>query len=558
MPVLAIADDNLATLPPIRRDAVLRRAEAAVGHEFDLLGSGPINLGGEIDWHADFTVGRRWPKRHFRLLELYYGDGSDVLFPWVLSWAQHLPLLAAAYRITGRDGFLREIEHQLLSWIQQNPPEMGVNWASPMMAAVRAANWIAALVLVAEVAEHDAWFGTGLASLWAHGAYLERYVDTEVRNNHYVASLVGLLAVGALFREHPMGARWHQAAARRLIQEIERQVNDDGSSFEGSIAYHRLVCELFLLGGDLIRSAAAPELPLSYDARVAKMLQFAADYTRDDGSVPQLGDSGNWRFLPLLDYACDSSARSDRQLHARARSAPAVPRAAAYPAGGYYIARAHRAHLIIRCGYARDPGHVHSDQGAFELTVDDQAIVVDPGTYVYESRDPVTRERFRSRSVHSTLVLDDLTDDLGDAPGVQSPRLLTWQSDLTGAYFEARFFSFLRLAAPATHTRSFDFKPLGRRVTIVDVVESEACHTGVWTFPIPAASIARTGRGVITATFETLRLHLTTDRDDFAVEDGWYSPDYGVRHPIPYVRLRRLTRPGRDTTTLTFHFSGIS
>ncbi len=555
MPTLAIVDDELEKLPPSKREAVIREAEAVVAHEFDLLGSGPTKLGTEIDWHADFIVGRRWPARHFRLLELFYGDGSDFLLPWVLSWAQHLPLLGAAYRITGRREFLQEIEDQLLSWITQNPPEVGVNWASPMMVAVRAANWIAALVLVAEAAERDAWFGTALASLWAHGAYLERYAETEVRNNHYVTSLVGLLAVAALFREHPTGARWHEMAAPRLIQEMRTQVNGDGSSFEGSIAYHRLVCELFVLGGDLIRSAAQPPLPPWYEARTARMLQFVADYTRDDGTAPQLGDSGNWRFLPLLDYGRDPSMRSHLHLFAQARQRYSSNLGTAkYPSGGYYIGRAYRAHVIIRCGYARHPGHVHSDQGAFELSVNDRAIVVDPGTYVYESRDPAERERFRSRFVHSTLMLDDLADDLGDGPGIPPPRLLAWRGDATGAYFEAEFFSFLRLPVPATHTRSLDFKPLGRGVTIVDVVESEASHAGVWTFPIPAASIAHTGRGVVVAEFHGLDLCLTADRGDFTVEEGWYSPDYGVRHLIPYVRLRRPTYAGRDLTTFTFEF----
>lgn len=555
MPMLATFDEDLERLPPSKREAVIREAEAVVAHEFDLLGSGPTKLGTEIDWHADFIVGRRWPARHFRLLELFYGDGSDVLLPWVLSWAQHLPVLAAAYRITGRREFLQEIEHQLLSWIKQNPPEVGVNWASPMMVAVRAANWIAALVLVTETAERDAWMGTVLASLWAHGAYLERYAETEVPNNHYVTSLVGLLAVAALFREHPTGARWHEMAAPRLIQEMRSQVNDDGSSCEGSIAYHRLVCELFVLGGDLIRSAAEPALPPWYETRIARMLQFVADYTRDDGTAPQLGDSGNWRFLPLLDYGRDPSTRSHLHLFAQARQRYSSSLGIAeYPAGGYFIGRAHRAHVIIRCGYARDPGHVHSDQGAFELSVNDRAIVVDPGTYVYESRDPPVRERFRSRAVHSTVMLDDLEDDLGDAPGIPPPRLLAWRGDATGAYFKAEFFSFLRLLAPATHTRSLDFKPLEGNVTIVDVVESEASHTGVWTFPIPAASVARTGRGVVVATFDSLELCLTTDGGDFTIEEGWYSPDYAVRHLIPYVRLRRPTCAGRDMTTFTFEF----
>src|SRR5262252_4224013 len=37
-----------------------RAAEQVVGHIFDLLGSGPVNLGPRIDWQRDFTSGYTW------------------------------------------------------------------------------------------------------------------------------------------------------------------------------------------------------------------------------------------------------------------------------------------------------------------------------------------------------------------------------------------------------------------------------------------------------------------------------------------------------------------
>ena len=56
----------------------------------------PDRARAEIDWHADFKTGRRWPLRHASLLPVAYGDGSDIKVPWELSRFQHLPLLAAA------------------------------------------------------------------------------------------------------------------------------------------------------------------------------------------------------------------------------------------------------------------------------------------------------------------------------------------------------------------------------------------------------------------------------------------------------------------------------
>ncbi len=42
------------------RNALARRVEAILSHEFDLLGSGPTPLGPEIDWSLDFKSGRKW------------------------------------------------------------------------------------------------------------------------------------------------------------------------------------------------------------------------------------------------------------------------------------------------------------------------------------------------------------------------------------------------------------------------------------------------------------------------------------------------------------------
>ena len=50
---------------------------------------------------CDFKSGRSWPLDHISQLRIVYPDASDIKVPWELSRFQHLPLLAAAYRLTG-------------------------------------------------------------------------------------------------------------------------------------------------------------------------------------------------------------------------------------------------------------------------------------------------------------------------------------------------------------------------------------------------------------------------------------------------------------------------
>ena len=59
------------------------------------------------------------------------------------------------------------------------------------------------------------------------------------------------------------------------------------------------------------------------------------------------------------------------------------------------------------------------------------------------------------------------------------------------------------------------------------------------------------GRGCALAKIGDARLKIRGDALEFAVEDGWYAPAYGVREHAPFVRARRAGRVGEDVQRLT-------
>ena len=84
-------------------------------------------------------------------------------------------------------------------------------------------------------------------------------------------------------------------------------------------------------------------------------------------------------------------------------------RLAAYPDFGLFIYRSSRLYLAIRCGRGdvnNIGNHAHNDNLSFELALDGNPIITDPGTYVYT---PLVnmRNRFRSTAMHNTLRVDD-------------------------------------------------------------------------------------------------------------------------------------------------------
>jgi hypothetical protein len=529
MPTVARFEDELERVPD-----VVPRADAILEHRFDLLGSGPIELGPEIDWHADFKSGRRWPLRHGSLLRLAYSDGSDVKVPWELSRCQHLPLLAGAYRLTGERRYLDELGGQLRSWIAANPVELGINWACTMDVAIRAANWVAALSLVAEDARDTGWFDEALGSLLLHGRFIRTHLEwSKARGNHYLSDVVGLLTVAALFQAGREGRAWASWAGEALSREVEHQVRTDGVAHEASTSYHRLVTELFLCGMQAERSLGGPGLQPNVDHRLDRMLDFIRDYTRPDGLAPQIGDADDGRFLPLGDYAADP--RDHRHLFSQAgRSFEPATESAAYPAGGFYAMRAGALYVIVRCGdvgrHGRG-GHGHNDQLSFELAAGGQPLVVDPGTYLY-TPDPVERNRFRSTSYHSTLRVgnaeqNELRDD--DLFSMED-RARAEQLYFDTTSFEGRHHGF----PGATHTRRIE---LGAgELRIRDMVSSQTAQELEWTFPLaPGADD---------------RVEISAEGLDFRPEQGWYSPRYGVRQPTTFLRASRRSRPGEDVTEI--------
>ena len=550
---VARLEDRLGNLA--ERDQVIRVADDILAHRFDLLGSGPVELGTEIDWRLDFKSGRRWPLDHISRLPIVYPDDSDIKVPWELGRFQHLPLLAVAHRLTGERRYLDEIGAQLESFIAANPVERGPQWACTMDVAIRATNWIAALALCAEEARREPWLERAVGSLLLHGRFIRSHLEwAETRGNHYLSDVVGLLPVAALFSASREGRDWASWAAAELDAEIEHQVRPDGCDHEASIPYHRLVSELIQCGIQAADRLAPGVIGADRRGRAEAMLRFTADYTRPDGLAPQIGDADDGRFLPLMDYG-----RADPRSHAHlfdqaGRELPTSGGHAAYPAGGYWVMRTPELHVVIRCGDVGVGGlgsHAHNDQLSFELSGHGDALVVDPGSYLYTA-DPAARTRFRSTGFHATLQIagaeqNELSPEalfmLEDRTRAE---LVSWEPELPA--FEGRHHGYERLSPPAAHRRRIELD--GSTLIVTDSVSGDGGQQLTWTLPLGPGCEASVDGGVARVTSARALLEVEADGLEFAVEDGWYSPSYGRRCEVPFLRGRRLSRPGEDTTVL--------
>lgn len=554
LPSLVRSLDELDRLDTQQRAAMVAAADRIMAHEFDLLGSGPTNLGPVIDWHLDFKSGRRWPLHHISRIVVSYPDASDIKVPWELSRCQHLPLLALANRITGERRYIEEIGAQIVDWVEQNPVEIGVNWQCTMDVAIRAVNWVAALALCAGDDSIAPWVDTAAASLLLHERFIRAHLEYgPARGNHYLADIVGLLITASVFRESAEGQSWIRWSTNQLSTEIGHQIRADGCDHEASTSYHRLVAELFIVGADAAEALAPGSLDPSVKSTIEQMLGFVADYTRPDGLAPQLGDADDGRLLPLGDYG-QTDQRSHMHLFRQAAKPyrPAVA-STAYPAGGFYFLRAGDLYAAVRCGDVGLHGrgcHAHNDLLAFELCWRTTPLIVDPGSYLYTA-DPDARNAFRSTVAHSTLQVDALEqneirrDRLFAMVDRARPEVLVWEPGETATTLKGLHHGFERPADRCLHVRTLRLDGEGARLDVVDEISSDLPHALTWRFPLSPCSVT-VGDGIAIARFPGVNFEISGPGLVVDVEQGWLSPSYGVRAEAPVIRFRGRSTPGEE------------
>lgn len=431
------------------KEKKIGQAEIGYNHIFDLLGSGPkkLSLNGNnyqpIDWQLDFKSGFRWnSKLFFRWIKYGHVDGVDIIVPWEQSRFQDRMVLAQAYKLTNDPKFAIEFQNQVNDWIENNKFGFGVNWSRAMDTAIRVANWL----VLKELFETNFNFSKEFlikfyGSIYDHGRYVKKHLlrIKNVTTNHYISGIVGLLFIAVYCPFFKKSKEWQDFAVRELEKEIERQVYPDGCDYEASTSYHLLVLELFFYSL-LLCEKTGIFLSKSYKDKVKKMFECISYYIKPNGMAPQIGDNDNGRLFkfserPILEhkyllslaaiYFKDGNFKlkefnlAEESFWIFGENAKAIwenlpfredlPRVKSFPDVGWYVIRHNDNYCFISCGpngQGGIGGHAHNDKLSFELMINGQDIIVDPGTYVYTSY-PKERNKFRSTEYHNTVKFDN-------------------------------------------------------------------------------------------------------------------------------------------------------
>lgn len=558
-------------------ERILSEAELVLRHEVDYLGSGLVELGPVIDWHQDFKTGYRWPCAFYQDVEVTrLDDASDPKIPWELSRGHQLVTLARAARLYDDERFASELEGQLTSWLEQNPPGRGVNWVNAMEIAIRAVNWIWAIGTLESFRPLDPALRQSVTrSLQAHGRHIASNLEgsRKLRNNHYVADILGLLTLGACIDGDALATKWFRFAQKELERQIVEQVLPDGVSFEASLPYHGLALEMFLLGWH-VSACADRSLSPRYRARLVSMLEVSRAVRHPGGRTPQVGDQDSGRVLPCnfsrpptqdhlldlgsallsLDRMTASRAAHEevawslgvdawRRLSQANRSAQAPK--SAFTAGGVYVLGSRDMHLVARWGDVGQGGvggHGHSDLSSFELSYG-VPFVLDPGTYVYTA-DVHARAAFRSARAHNIVVVDGL-----EMHGISPERPFAmpsstrfgvegWRESRDAIVLIGWHDGYGRRGSPLACRRTIK---LLKETSVVEILDE---MTGNGRRRIESFLHLAPGSTVDRVSAKTVRVKCSERQlgvefmgaDEVNLDDGWISQQYGVRERAPVIR----------------------
>jgi hypothetical protein len=382
-----------------------------------------------IDYHRDPLVpGVRYEPGEAGEKVNLFQPGADAKVMWEVGRLSHLWRYAQARWLTDDVSWSQAWEDELKHFRATNRPGFGVQWSCAMEVSLRACNIATSYALVRD----DVPAAPVVEALDEHCRYVSEHLEETgaIRTNHYAADLVGLVVAGALF---PELSRWHSAFARRLWEEIPRQVRADGTHFEASIGYQRLCAEMFLLAVLASRAAGKPA-PAEVVHAVRGLFQSLAQLQKPSGELPQIGDLDSCRALPLVPRGAlesafmsgiGSAALSDPALASgpcppevvwllgpeglRRHSPRAVgPGSVLLRDAGIAALRSGDASLCLSAGpngQGGTGGHAHNDKNSVELSFGGVDLIVDRGTFVY-ARDPSERNARRGTAGHSTVQVD--------------------------------------------------------------------------------------------------------------------------------------------------------
>lgn len=596
--------DQLRTRWPHASSEIVERADHMIEGQFDILGFRGLSFGEPIDWHLEPTSGKRTPSIHWSKLDYLDPElAGDKKIVWELNRHQYFTTLGQAYWLTADERYAQTFAAHLESWMDQNPPKLGINWASSLEVAFRSISWLWGLYFFKDSSSLSSQiFLRALRFLYLHARHLETYLSTYFSpNTHLTGEALGLFYLGVLLPEYKESARWRNTGRRILLEQLPIQVRPDGVYFEQSSYYHRYTADFYIHFLILAR-ANGEVVSNAVDDRLRSLLDHLMYITRPDGTTPLLGDDDGGRLTmldrrPANDFRATLStgaALFGRPEYKFVAGGPAeetlwllgvaglqsldqitakepAKQSVAFESGGYYVMRdgwtTKANYLLFDCGPhgQANCGHAHADALAFELAANGRTLLVDPGTYTYTGTKEL-RDWFRSSLAHNTMTVDRQSSSVVAGPfswkSIARCQRLAWISQDRFDYVAGAHDGYPMMSYPAAHERGILFLKRDYWVIRDRLKSAGERSVDLWFHFDPASDpLIEAAAGQDTFVAENngesgLDVHGFAENGRWRREDGWVSHCYAQKDPARVYVFSALLGGARDAVSLLMPRAG--
>lgn len=509
----------------------------------------------KIDWHSDFKVNYTWEKKYYKFYNYNHLElNNDVKIPWELSRHQFLVTVAQAYYISNHSKYLSYIEDTFNDWVSQNPTGFSINWACTMDVALRVFSWFIIWEILKDKI-NDSFKKKLLKHMYIHYIFISENIEkSDINGNHYLTDIVIAFVLSIFFKKKNKSKEY-----QKLIEkEIYNETYEEGLNFEGSIPYHRLITELFLIV-EVCASNSNIEFSREFYQRYSLLFSVISFYTKPNGLCPIFGDNDNGRafileelnfnnhtyLLDFCNVAYGSKFKTSEFSFSKWLKYTKKKFDIFHPIkNDQILEKSGLAKLendwgkviieLSSLGLAGRGGHGHNDFSSFELTIGLTDVIVDTGCYCYTSNYK-DRNYSRSSSAHNILTIDnheinDFVDEknLWHLKNQMEPRHFKSSSREITCSHE----SFKNIDKSIDYERKFILEE--NSLIIKDKLKSEKSHNFESIFILPHSAIIKfkeIDRISFKIDEKTYIIHVTSNSQiTLAVEKCWISYNFGEKN----------------------------
>lgn len=463
---------------------------------------------------------------------------ADIKVPWERSRLRFLLLLGFAYSETKNGKYSESFVQHVMSWQEANPFLLGVNWMCPIEVALRAINLVWAFLFFKNADISDEFWEKFFCLLYDHVIYLENNWELYDgrTNNHYLANLVGYFYLCWFFKDFSGFKEKLKWCSHALLEECDRQIFEEGATYEGSTAYHGFSTELIEHALFVAREClfTLKKLEEMYE----KMRIFRNWCAVQNNNVIKIGDDDSSTVLHdnlLLQIKQKKITENVGIKH--------------YKDFGISFIKTDKFHVSLRhhaYKKVQPTGHFHNDVGSITFNYDGIPIFIDPGSYIYTPSQK-WRDYFRSSVVHNTSFIK------GQEPLPFDHRLFAFdiiENNIlenncikkdTKFFIQTKHNLYKRFNLQFSRAIQLDVSH--KILTIDDTWESDykdnqMAHRLCWNFTInPALRVYKEQQNIFFEYKGNKMAKLYSHNLDFKIESGWCSLKYSEKKACKILRV---------------------